>query len=238
MSTLQSVMAELKAKGSEQYRKTYARHGIPIDRTFGVSNADLKVIVKGLRGEQALAMELYATGNMDAMYLAGMIADGAKMTAKDLQGWAEGAVGMRMISEYTVPWVTVENAAAAKLAVKWMSSKKEEIACSGWSTYAGLVSVRPDAELDLKEVEGLLNRVVKEIGSAPNRVRYTMNTFVICVACYVKPLAKKAKEVAKVLGAVKVDVGDTACKVPVATEYIAKVEAAGRAGMKRKTMRC
>ena len=35
-----------------------------------------------------------------------------------------------------------------------------------------------------------------------------------------------------------VDVGKTACKVPVAYDYIVKIEKAGRAGKKRKTIRC
>ena len=238
MATLAAVMADLKSKGSEQYRKTYARHGIPIEKTFGVSNAHLKTIAKGIKGDQALAMGLYATGNMDAMYLAGIVADGTKMTAKELQSWADGADGLRMICEYTVPWVAVENKDAAKLAVKWMASKKEGVAAAGWSTYSGLVSAKADSELDLKEVEGLLNKVVKEIGAAKNRVKYTMNGFVICVGCYVKPLAKQAKVAAKAIGAVEVDMGDTACKIPLATEYIAKVEGMGKAGQKRKTIRC
>jgi len=37
---------------------------------------------------------------------------------------------------------------------------------------------------------------------------------------------------------VSVEMGETACKVPLATEYIAKIEAAGKLGKKRKTMRC
>ena len=32
--------------------------------------------------------------------------------------------------------------------------------------------------------------------------------------------------------------GITACKVPLATEYVAKIEAAGRIGKKRKTAKC
>jgi len=79
MPTLQSIMAELRSKGSEKTRSIYARHGIPADRTFGVSVADLKVIAKTIKGQQALACQLYETGNMDAMYLAGVVADGSKM---------------------------------------------------------------------------------------------------------------------------------------------------------------
>ena len=48
----------------------------------------------------------------------------------------------------------------------------------------------------------------------------------------------QAKAAAKKIGKVEVDMGDTACKVPLATEYIAKVEKMGRVGKKRKTMKC
>jgi 3-methyladenine DNA glycosylase AlkD len=205
---------------------------------FGVSIADLKVIAKTIKGQQALACELYKTGNLDAMYLAGMVADGSQMTADQLNAWAEGAAGLQMISEYTVPWVAVENAQGREMAMQWMKSKKEHVASSGWCTYSGLLATKADADLDLTEIEGLLDTVVKGIGGAQNRVRNAMNGFVIAVGSYVKPLLKQAKSAAKQIGDVSVDVGDTACKVPLATAYIQKIESAGRVGKKRKTIRC
>jgi len=238
MPTLASIMGELKKKGTEKTRKTYARHGMAADKMFGVSVADLKVIAKTIKGQQALACELYETGNMDAMYLAGMIADGSQLSKQQLNTWAEGAANLRMISEYTVPWVTVENPHARELAKQWIKSNKEHVASSGWCTYSGLLATTPDAALDLTEIESLLGVVVKGIKSAENRVRYTMNGFVIAVGAYVKPLSKQAKATAKQIGPVSVDVGDTACTVPLATAYIEKIEAAGRVGQKRKTIRC
>jgi 3-methyladenine DNA glycosylase AlkD len=238
MSTVASILAELKEKGREQTRKIYARHGMAADRVYGVSTADMKAIAKTIKGQQALACELYATGIMDAMYLAGMVADGRQMTRKQLNEWAEGAAQMQMIAEYTVPWVAVESEHGRDLAMEWIKSKKEHVASAGWCTYSGLVAVRPDAALDLKEIEGLLAKIVKEIGGAQNRVRYTMNGFVISVGAYVKPLYKPAMAAARQIGVVSVEMGDTACKVPLATAYIEKIEAAGRLGQKRKTIRC
>jgi 3-methyladenine DNA glycosylase AlkD len=236
--TASSILAELKAKGKESARKIYARHGMDADRVYGVSVADLKLIAKTIRGQQALAAELYATGIMDAMYLAGMVADGAKLTAAQLNEWLAQAEGLQMVGEYTIPWLTVENAKAHDLALKWMKSKKEHIAAAGWCTYAGLLATKPDEELDLAEIQTLLDTVVKQIHTAPNRVRQTMNLFVISVGGYVKPLLKQAKEAARQIGEVTVDMGETACKVPLATAYIEKMEAAGRIGKKKKTMRC
>jgi 3-methyladenine DNA glycosylase AlkD len=238
MPTLPSVIADLKSKGKENTRKIYSRHGMPLDRVLGVSTADMKLIAKTIKGQQALAQELYATGIMEAMYLAGMVADGSKMSRELLNEWAEGAAQMQMIAEYTVPWVTVENQHVRDLARKWIGSKKELVASAGWSTYAGLVSLRPDNELDLKEIEALLRSIVKGIGGAQNRVRYTMNGFVIAVGSYVKPLLKQAKAAARQIGTVEVNMGETACKVPLAKEYIEKTEAAGNVGRKRKTISC
>ena len=233
---LEQVMAELKRKGSEKTRKTYARHGIDIPM-FGVSVADLKTIAKKIRGHQALALELYETGNYDAMYLAGMIADGSQMSKKQLHRWASTS-GCDTLAAYTVTWVATESPFARELAMKWIDSKRETVAVCGWSTYAGIVATRSDAELDLDEIKRLVDRVVDDIHDAPNKVRYVMNQFVIAVGGYVRPLLQHAKRAAKAIGAVSVDMGDTACKVPRALEYIEKIERMGRIGKKRKTMKC
>ena len=236
MNSVKQVLGELEQKGSEKTRKTYARHGVQ-EPMFGVSISDLKTIAKQIKGDQALACELYDTGNYDAMYLAGIVADGTQMSKKQLQAWAKGATS-RTLAAYTVPWVAAESPHARELALKWIDSKQESIACCGWNTYAGMVALRPDEELDLAEIGKLLERVVDQIGAAPNDVRYTMNGFVIAVGGYVKPLLKQAKAAAKRIGAVSVDMGETACKVPLATAYLEKIEQAGRVGKKRKTLKC
>jgi len=236
MKTVKQVMAALKKCGSEQTRKTYIKHGAP-DDIFGVKVADLKVIGKQIKGNQSLACDLYATGNSDAMYLAGLVVDGGQLTKRELQAWVKAA-GWTWLSEYTVPWVAAESAYGRDLALKWIDAKQESIACSGWNTYAGIMAMTEDDDLDLDEIRALLNRVVSEIDTAANRVRFTMNGFVIAVGSYVKPLLKDAKRAAKAIGVVSVDVGDTACRVPLATQVIQKAETAGRVGKKRKTVKC
>jgi 3-methyladenine DNA glycosylase AlkD len=238
MATVDSIMAELQKKGTDKNRKTYARHGMAPARLYGVSVADLKVIAKTIKKQQELACALMDTGNMDAMYLAGMVADGAKVTPAQLAKWVDLAGGLQMISEYTIPWLTVEHPEGSALAVKWVASSKEHVATSGWCTYSGLVAITPDEKLDHAQIEKLLGKIRKEIHSAQNRVRHTMNNFVISVGTYVTPLSKHAKAVAAEIGNVSVDMGDTACKVPLATNSIEKAEAAGKLGQKRKTIRC
>lgn len=236
MSTVAQIMAELKKFGSAQTRKTYANHGAPAEM-FGVKVGDMKQIAKKIKGDQELALQLYETGNVDAMYLAGIVADGSKMTKKQLDTWASSA-SWYMISEYSVPGVAHENEHARELAIKWIKSKNDAVAAAGWSTYAALVATRPDDEIDQQQVRELLARIESEIDAAGNRVRYTMNGFVIAVGSYVQPLLKQAQATAKKIGKVEVDMGGTACKVPLATESIAKIEKMGRVGKKRKTAKC
>src|SRR5207253_11480278 len=102
-----------------------------------------------------LALDLYATGISDAMYLAGLIADDAKMTKKDLQRWAEGAYWY-MLSEYTVPWVAAGSEHGWQLALEWIDSKKENIAAAGWATLSSIVATKEDAELDIGQLKKLL----------------------------------------------------------------------------------
>ncbi len=233
---LADVMTELKRLGSEQTRKTFARHGAP-KGMLGVKVADLKNIAKKIKGDQALALELYQSANPDAQYLAGIVADGGKMSRKELDAWAKGA-SWQMVAEYSVPGVAAESPHARACALAWIKSPNPSIASTGWNTYGGYLATRPDQDLSLPEIEGLLLQVAEEIHEAPNRVRYCMNGFVIGVGTYIKPLLAKAKAIAKKIGIVEVDMGGTCCKVPVALETIQKVEAMKRVGKKRTSAKC
>lgn len=234
--TLDAVMKKLAALGSEQTRKTYLRHGAE-EPFFGVKIGDMKPLIKELKGRQDLAMELYATGNSDAMYLAGLIARGDQMTEKELHQWAAGA-RWHLHAGCTVAWTAVEHPDAVALAMKWIDSTDPLVAIAGWSTMANAVAVIPDDQLPAKEIDKLLTRVTREIGKAPDRVRYAMNNFVICTGTYCAPLAEKAITAARKIGKVEVDMGKTDCRVPDAEDYILKSRRGQPAAPKKKTARC
>src|SRR4030095_10765587 len=188
--TAKDIVAELKKLGTAQTKKTWMNHGAQ-EPCLGVKIEDMKKIQKRVKMDYQLALDLYDTGIADAMYLAGLIADDAKMTRKDLQKWIEGASCDR-VAEYTVPWVASASPHGRELALKWIESKNEAIASAGWQTYSSMAPIKEEAALDLAEIESLLQRVAKSIHQQPNRVKYVMNSFVIAVACHVKPLHKLA----------------------------------------------
>lgn len=234
--TAEEILAQLKQLGSEGYRKILRNHGIP-EPLLGVKIEEMKKIQKRVKQDYQLALDLYDSGIYDAMYLAGLIADDAKMTKKDLRNWVKKAT-CGALCQYTVAWVAAESPHGHELALEWIDSNSENVATAGWATFSSLVSIKDDADLDLGELKKLLARVQKTIHQQPNLVRYVMNGFVIAVGSYVAPLTDVAIQTANKIGTVEVDMGDTACKVPAATEYIKKVQQRGTIGKKRKTAKC
>ncbi|MEK5520787.1 DNA alkylation repair protein [Heyndrickxia sp. FSL W8-0423] len=234
--TLQEIMEKLKELGTEQTKKTFIRHGAT-EPIFGVKVGDLKKLVKHVKKDQELALSLYETGNYDAMYLAGLTVNPKFVSKELLQKWVKQAYCYGL-AEYSVAGVAAETNYAIDLAREWIESENETIATCGWSTYTNYLSITPDEKLDIEEIRHLLNRIETTIHQEKNRVRYTMNNFVIAVGTFVEELHKEAYEVGENIGKVQVNIGETACKVPLATEYIKKVEARGKIGSKKKTCIC
>lgn len=236
METASNILKELEQMGSATTRNTLLKHGMQ-ENSFGVKVGDMKTIVKRIKKDYRLAIDLFNSGNSDAMYLAGLIGDETKMTKADLNKWAKKSPWY-MISEHTVPFVAAESPYGWELALEWINSNRENVATTGWATLSLIASITPDDKLDIKALDKLLDIIAKDIHQSPNRVRHTMNGFVIAIGGYVAPLTAKAKAVAKKIGKVQVNMGQTACKVPDATEYIQKMENNNAIGKKRKNARC
>lgn len=234
--TLEQIMTELAANGSDSIKKVLLKHGVK-EPFFGVKVEFLKTIQKKIKKDYVLSKALFATGNADAMYLAGLIADDEKMTKAELQHWVEMAVSNN-ISEYTVPWVAAGNRFGWELGLDWINSPVDHISASGWATLGNWVALKPDTELDMDQLRQLLTRVEHDIHRSGNRTTHLMNGFIIHVGTYVTALTEEAVRTAEKIGKVTVDMNGTACKVPDAREYIGKSISKGQAGKKKKNVKC
>jgi 3-methyladenine DNA glycosylase AlkD len=231
------ILEEIKLLGRESYKRLLmSNYGVK-EPCFGVPIGDLKKFQKRIKKDYQLALDLYDTGNYDAMYLAGLIADDARMTRKDLQRWVEKAYAGSLPGA-TVPWVAAGSPHGREMALKWIESAKSLVAAAGWATLSSLVSIKDDVELDLPELKRLLQRVQRTIHQAADAVRYAMNSFVIAAGSYVQPLTEFAIQIGEKIGPVTADLGDNNCQVPFAPDYIRKVQKRGAIGKKRKTAKC
>jgi 3-methyladenine DNA glycosylase AlkD len=230
------IVEELRTFGAESIKKVLRNHGVQ-EPFFGVKIADMKKIQKRIKKDHQLALDLYDTGNYDAMYLAGLVADDVKMTKKDLNHWAKKANGGALASA-TVPWVAAGSNHGYEIALEWIESDYEHVAAAGWATLSSLVALKNDDDLDSAGLKRLLERVRETIHQEPDSVRSAMNGFMIALGTYVQGLSELAVEAAAKVGQVSVDMGNTACKVPDAVEYIHKAQKKGAIGKKRKTVKC
>lgn len=233
--TVKEVMKELEGYGNEQTKKIYINHGAT-EPLFGVKIADIKRLAKKIKIDHALALELYDTDNSDAMYLAGLIADENLVTRDELRKWAKHA-RWYMLSEYSVAGLAADSPHGWKLGIEWINSGEEMVEAAGWSALSNWISITPDEMLHKDAILEFMNLVTENIETAQNRVRYTMNGFIIAVGSYIPSLSKKALKVARQVGKVDVDMGGTACKVPLAETYINKVISSNHQGKKRKKAR-
>lgn len=90
---LDSIMQELEGLGKERLKKMYISNGAR-EPLFGVATGAMKPMAKKIKIDQPLAEQLYATGNYDAMYFAGIIADPKAMTEADFERWMDGPISI------------------------------------------------------------------------------------------------------------------------------------------------
>ena len=211
------VMSALEKAGTEQARKTYARHGAK-GPMFGVSFADLKSLVKRIKVDHDLAMALWATGNFDARVLAVKVADPLLMSPKELDRWASEDTA-RLCHTY-VAELAAEGPHGKLRAEAWLASKSETQRCVGWLLVGALA--KRDQTIPAAWFVGRIATIEKAIHKAPNAEREAMNNALISLGCRDSAARKTAVTAAKRIGPVSVDHGDTACKTPSAAEYIEK----------------
>lgn len=223
--SLSEVMAILEKLGTEQTRKTWARHGAK-GPMFGVLFGELFKLMKRIDVDHELARELWATGNVDAQNLAMKIADPLVMTPDELDRWAIENP-MRMCSLY-VATLAAEGPHAHNKVHEWLSSSNERLRATGWTLLGRL------SDLDESFPEDQLLRGVEEIEksihSAPNDVKNDMNRALITIGGRSTAMRKSVLTVAKRIGEVTVDNGDTACKTPDIAQTVEKMWA--RSGAK------
>lgn len=232
---LETVMQELEALGKERTKKIYLSNGAR-EPLFGVATGEMKPIFKKTKINQPLAEQLYATGNYDAMYFAGIIADPNGMTEADYDRWVDQAY-FYMISDFVVAVTLAEADIGQEVADKWIASDVELRRSAGWSCYCWMLGNRPDREFSESKIAKLLELARNTIHDAPERTKYAMNQFIYTVGISYLPLHDLAVETAKAVGPVEVkDKGKS--KLLEASNTIKKAVEKGQLGFKRKHVRC
>ncbi|WP_431808536.1 DNA alkylation repair protein [Lysinibacillus sphaericus] len=233
---VEMVMQELEALGKERTKKIYMSNGAQ-EPLFGVATGAMKPIAKKIKLNQPLAEALYATGNYDAMYFAGIIAEPKAMTESDFERWIDGAY-FYMLADYVVAVTLAEADIAQQVADKWIASGEELKMSAGWSCYCWLLGNRPDVEFSESKMANMLEMVKSAIHNSPERTKSAMNNFLHTVGVSYVPLHDKALATAQQIGPVELKKNNKKSSFLHAYESIQKEVERGRIGFKRKYVRC
>ncbi|OFD82558.1 hypothetical protein BWGOE8_11430 [Bacillus mycoides] len=226
----------MKPSVRNELKKYYISNGAK-EPLFGVATGAMKPIAKKIKINQSLADELYATGNYDAMYFAGIIADPKTMNESDFDRWMDGAY-FYMLSDYVVAVTLSESDFAQDVADKWIASGDELRMSAGWSCYCWLLGNRKDNEFSESKISNMLEIVKNTIHDAPERTKSAMNNFLNTVGISYVPLHEKVVETAKEVGIVELKRDKKKSSFLNAYESIHKELDRGRLGFKRKYVRC
>ncbi|MCM2979950.1 DNA alkylation repair protein [Niallia circulans] len=233
---LETVMQELEALGKERTKKIYMGNGAQ-EPVFGVATGAMKPLSRMIKKDQALAEELYATGNYDAMYFAGIICDPKSMTEEDFERWIDAAY-FYMVSDFIVAVSLAETDFAQAVADKWIESGEEFRMSAGWSCYCWLLGNRKDEEFSETKLASMLNQVENTIHQAPDIVKSSMNNFIATVAISYVSLHEMAVETARAVGSVEIKKGKKKSTTSIVSDRIQKELDRGMLGFKRKYVRC
>lgn len=218
---LAELMRELEALGTERTKKSYLSRGAR-EPLFGVATGAMKPLAKQTGIDQALADALWDTGNYDAMYFAGIIANVRAMTEADFERWISGAYSP-MVAEHIVSVTLAESDLAQAVASRWIRSGDEIRTSAGWACYEWLLGWRPDEYFERDAVGELLELAATMIDNAPPAVQRIIRDFVVAVGVSYRPLHEEALKTAEAIGA--------AGPIRTAVEK-------GRVGFKRRAVRC
>lgn len=144
-----AVLERLRALGgTAEDLAGMARYGINTVRRIGVSMPAMRKLAKEIGRDHALALALWKTGIADARIVAALIADPARMTARDMDAWAKDFDSWDVVDQVCANLFDKTRHARAKIAA-WADRREEFvkraaftlIACLAWHDKAA-----PDEE--------------------------------------------------------------------------------------------
>jgi 3-methyladenine DNA glycosylase AlkD len=211
---LREALAQLEALGDEKVRARNKKHGAGDDQ-YGVQTGDIRKLAKKIKADHELGLELWATGNVDAMLLAILLISPQKLSSTELDRMVRAGT-FHWVADWLNAYIVKEHADKEALRVKWMQAKDPLAARAGWNLTAERVAGSPTG-LDL---EALLDRIESEMAKAPPAAQWTMNSCLAQIGIHFPALRKRALAIGEELGIYRDYPVSKGCTSPFAPIWI------------------
>jgi 3-methyladenine DNA glycosylase AlkD len=192
--TLTDTLKQLKALGNEKVRALNAKSGAG-DKQFGVSLGDIRTLAKQIKTDHALALSLWETGNVDAQFLAALLIQPKKLSAKEMDRMVRSISFVR-VADWLISYVVRQHPDKEALRQEWMTSDDRWAARAGWDLTSERVAKSPEG----LDVPALLDRIESEMATAAPEVQWTMNNTLATVGIHFPKHRKRAIAIGEKIG--------------------------------------
>ena len=215
--TLEETIKKLESLGNEKVRARNRKSGAG-ENQFGVQLGDLRKVAAKIKRNHALALALWATGNLDARLLAILLLEPKQLSGAELEAMVRSAT-FGWLADWLNSYVVKEHPDKEALRVKWMAPESAQdpwVARAGWN----LTSVRIGKSPEGVDLAGLLDRLEAEMGSAAPEVQWTMNFCLAGIGIHFPEHRQRALEIGERLGVFRDYPVSKGCTSPFAPIWI------------------
>jgi 3-methyladenine DNA glycosylase AlkD len=206
--TFEIIYQDLLSYSNTQTYKTYKKHGAN-DKILGIKLGSIRRLKKKYKTNHAVALELWDTSFMEARLLACLLADPKQMTSDLLDKWVHD-IDFYYLSEIFANNLVVKADFALEKAFKWADSSHEYVKRTAYDIISFLC--KSGKTINNDTMMHFLDKIEEEIMQAPNRAKQSMNIALINIGKRNEHLLAHALKVAKKIGELDLDLGETNCK--------------------------
>ncbi len=217
--TFDIIYHELQSLSNQQTYNTFKKHGAK-DNIFGVQIGSIRKLAKKYKINHPVALLLWDTGMMEARCLAVLLADAKQVSESLLDSWVED-IDFYYLSELFAKELVFFTPFSKTKTYEWSKSSKEYVKRVSYDLLSRLC--KSSKQIKNEELLYFLSRIGEEILISPNRAKQSMNIALINIGSRNTQLHEYAINIAKKIGTLDLDLGETACKNYNAYEELSKI---------------
>ena len=215
--TVPHVLARLESLGDERVRARNRKLGAG-EAQVGARLGDLRKLAKEIGPDHELALELWATGHLEARLLAILLMRPKRLSATELDALVRSA-RFAQVADWLQSYVVKDHPDAETLRGSWMHDADPWAARAGWSLTAGRVA-RAAEGLDLA---ALLDRIENEMAGADPATQWTMNHCLAAIGIHHADHRERAMAIGEALGIYRDYPVPRGCTSPFAPIWIGEM---------------
>lgn len=218
-TTLEDALRQLESLGNAGVRAQNAKSSVfgdgAGDNQFGVALGDIRTVAKKIKMNHALALALWETGNVDAQFLATLLIEPKKLSAREMDRLVRSIAYVR-VADWLLSYVVANFPDKETLREGWMDDDDRWAARAGWQLTASRVAKSPDG----LDASALLDRIESEMADAKPEVQWTMNSTLAEIGIHFPKLRKRALAIGEKLGIYRDYPVSKGCTSPFAPIWI------------------